>query len=176
MTKTKTNAIYYYRWRSSVGPVHLVATDRALRTVAFDTNWGRLQPRLATSIVEGANTIIDQTITELTEYLGRRRRDFSVPLEPIGTEFQMSAWRCLRTIPYGQIWSYADQAKRLKNPKAARAVGAANGQNPIGILIPCHRVLGGSGELVGYAGGLENKRRLLEIEGSFFTAGSVPGA
>jgi methylated-DNA-[protein]-cysteine S-methyltransferase len=160
--------LHYIPWQSPIGRLHLVATDYALRILTFDANWAKIKATVGADLVESSNGILEQTIAELSEYFAKKRKEFSVPVEPLGTDFQKAAWRCLAKIPYGEIWSYLDQAKRLKKPTAVRAVGAANGRNPIGIIIPCHRVLGGSGQLTGYAGGLENKRKLLEVEGSFF--------
>lgn len=101
---------------------------------------------------------------QLREYLDGRRRDFELTLRPLGTEFQQRAWRALVQIPYGQVRSYGQQAAQLGQPTASRAVGHANGQNPISIVVPCHRVLGADGRLTGFGGGLEVKRWLLELE------------
>ena len=100
----------------------------------------------------------------LGEYLEGKRRDFDLPLDPKGTEFQKKAWNALLTIPYGQTRSYKEQAEAVGNAKACRAVGAANGKNPISIIIPCHRVIGTDGSLIGYGGGLAVKKALLELE------------
>ena len=101
---------------------------------------------------------------QLQEYFGGTRQVFDVPLAPQGTLFQMEVWRVLRTIPYGETQSYADIAEQIGRPKAVRAVGAANGRNPLSIFVPCHRVIGKNGSLTGYAGGLAQKSVLLEIE------------
>ena len=101
---------------------------------------------------------------QLEEYFGGERREFSLVLDADGTEFQRSVWRVLRGIPYGETASYGDIAKRIRNPKAVRAVGLANGRNPISIIVPCHRVIGADGSLTGYGGGLERKRFLLALE------------
>jgi methylated-DNA-[protein]-cysteine S-methyltransferase len=102
---------------------------------------------------------------QLDEYLSGRRRDFDLPLDPWGTEFQRLCWNALQEIPYGETRSYGQQARNIGRPQAARAVGLANHDNPIGVIIPCHRVIGANGSLTGYAGGLEMKRKLLELEG-----------
>jgi methylated-DNA-[protein]-cysteine S-methyltransferase len=102
---------------------------------------------------------------ELTEYFEGKRRAFSVKLAPEGTDFQKAAWKALTKVPYGQTRTYGEQAASIGNPKAVRAVGAANGRNPIGIVIPCHRVIGSNGTLTGYAGGLAKKEFLLKLEG-----------
>jgi methylated-DNA-[protein]-cysteine S-methyltransferase len=105
------------------------------------------------------------TLRQLAEYFGGTRREFDLPLRPQGTEFQKRVWRELTEIPYGTTWSYGQLAKRIDNPSASRAVGLANGRNPISILVPCHRVIGADGSLTGYGGGLERKRWLLAHEG-----------
>ncbi|HVR99246.1 MAG TPA: methylated-DNA--[protein]-cysteine S-methyltransferase [Thermoanaerobaculia bacterium] len=102
---------------------------------------------------------------QLDEYLAGRRRTFELPLAPSGTDFQKRCWQALQEIPFGQTRSYGDQARIVGQPGAARAVGRANHDNPIGVVIPCHRVIGANGSLTGYAGGLHMKRRLLELEG-----------
>jgi len=101
---------------------------------------------------------------QLKQYFASDRRDFDIPLQPSGTEFQKSVWAELRRIPYGEHISYGELAKRIGNPAASRAVGLANGRNPLSIIVPCHRVISQNGSLTGYAGGLERKQFLLEIE------------
>ncbi|MFK7912870.1 MAG: methylated-DNA--[protein]-cysteine S-methyltransferase [Pseudomonadales bacterium] len=102
--------------------------------------------------------------TQLEEYFAGQRQDFDVPLDPRGTDFQQSVWTQLRGIPFGETCSYRDIAERLGKPKAVRAVGSANGRNPLPIIVPCHRVIGSNGSLTGFGGGLENKQILLELE------------
>jgi methylated-DNA-[protein]-cysteine S-methyltransferase len=104
-------------------------------------------------------------LRQLTEYFAGTRRKFDLPLRLRGTEFQKRVWQELTEIPYGQTWSYGELAKRINNPSASRAVGLANGRNPISILVPCHRVIGADGSLTGYGGGLERKQWLLAHEG-----------
>lgn len=106
----------------------------------------------------------DEVTAQLGEYFAGQRTEFTVPLAPRGTEFQQRVWAALRTIPYGETWTYLQLAEHLGNPAAIRAVAAANGRNPIGIIVPCHRVIGSDGSLTGYAGGLERKRFLLDLE------------
>jgi methylated-DNA-[protein]-cysteine S-methyltransferase len=108
--------------------------------------------------------LLSRAAVELEEYFSGRRRNFDLPLNPRGTDFQRKVWTALRAIPYGETRSYAQIAMAAGNPKACRAVGMANNKNPIGIIIPCHRVIGSNGSLVGYAGGLERKRFLLDLE------------
>jgi methylated-DNA-[protein]-cysteine S-methyltransferase len=108
---------------------------------------------------------LSEALRQLSEYFAGTRREFDLPLRMQGTEFQQRVWRELTEIPYGQTWSYGELAKRIDNPSASRAVGLANGRNPISILVPCHRVIGADGSLTGYGGGLERKRWLLAHEG-----------
>lgn len=108
--------------------------------------------------------ILVQTIAQLEQYFVGERQQFSVPLAATGTEFQQKVWQALTQIPYGQVCSYQDLANVINNPKAVRAVGMANGKNPISIIVPCHRVIGKNGKLTGYAGGLDSKQWLLEHE------------
>ncbi len=108
---------------------------------------------------------LSATVRQLTEYFDGTRREFDLPLRLQGTVFQTRVWRELTEIPYGQTWSYGQLAKRIDKPSASRAVGLANGRNPISILVPCHRVIGADGSLTGYGGGIERKRWLLVHEG-----------
>ena len=108
---------------------------------------------------------LSATVRQLTEYFDGTRRAFDLPLRLLGTTFQTRVWRELTVIPYGQTWSYGQLAQRIDKPSASRAVGLANGRNPIAILVPCHRVIGADGTLTGYGGGLERKRWLLAHEG-----------
>lgn len=110
------------------------------------------------------NELTARVFGELEEYFRGERRTFDLPLRPAGTEFQKRVWEALCEIPYGETRSYGKIAERVENPKAPRAVGMANNKNPIAIMIPCHRVIGKNGSLTGYAGGLEQKRKLLELE------------
>ncbi|MEM7263732.1 MAG: methylated-DNA--[protein]-cysteine S-methyltransferase [Planctomycetota bacterium] len=106
-----------------------------------------------------------QVVAQLREYLDGQRRDFDVTMSPVGTPFQLEVWREVAEIPYGTTRTYAEVASRIGRPRAVRAVGAANGRNPISLIVPCHRVLGHDGSLTGYSGGLEAKAWLLELEG-----------
>lgn len=109
--------------------------------------------------------VLKETVKQLEEYFQGKRREFDLPLHPHGTKFQQKVWEALRTIPYGEVKTYKDVAISIGNEKACRAVGLANNKNPIPIIIPCHRVIGSSKKLVGYAGGLSTKISLLHIEG-----------
>ncbi|MBX9670128.1 MAG: methylated-DNA--[protein]-cysteine S-methyltransferase [Candidatus Obscuribacterales bacterium] len=115
---------------------------------------------------DDSNPFLQTTQAELTEYFAGKRQEFSVPLDFLGTEFQKKVWTALLTIPYGKTKTYAEIALQIGNPKAVRAVGAANGKNPISIIAPCHRVIGSSGALTGFAGGLSKKAFLLKLEGA----------
>lgn len=108
--------------------------------------------------------LLAETLRQLDEYFAGTRRQFDLPLDPVGTPFQLRTWKLLSTIPYGQTLSYGEQARRLGDDRLARAVGAANGRNPISIIVPCHRVVGANGSLVGFGGGLDAKRWLLTHE------------
>lgn len=123
---------------------------------------------LKTSRVEDQLTpVIEQCVSELDEYFFDGRKFFTVELKLIGTDFQTKVWNELLTIPYGRTISYAELAARVGDPKTVRAVGLANGQNPIAVIIPCHRVIGSNGDLIGYGGGLDKKEWLLLHEGAF---------
>lgn len=124
----------------------------------------RLQNALGTTYQTGTSDVTDRAAAYLDEYFARRRKTFDIPLLMVGTDFQKSVWRLLLDIPYGELISYGELARRLGNPKAVRAVAAANGANPISILVPCHRVIGSDRKLTGYGGGLDAKKFLLELE------------
>lgn len=108
--------------------------------------------------------LLKKAVQELQEYLAGTRQRFDLPLQPEGTDFQQQVWKALQDIPYGAVCSYQDIARTIGNEKACRAVGGANNKNPISIIIPCHRVIGANGSLVGYGGGLQLKRKLLDLE------------
>jgi methylated-DNA-[protein]-cysteine S-methyltransferase len=148
---------------SPVGPLTLIASEAALSFLG----WGSDLPESVKGfcLENKKNSVLTTTESQLREYFVGTRTSFDVPLAPTGTEFQRSVWHQLLKIPYGKSITYGEQARRLGRPKSARAVGAANGKNPIGIIIPCHRVLGASGSLTGFAGGIELKRKLLALEG-----------
>ena len=128
----------------------------------------RLQKGLKAEYVEESSVIIEEAITQLDAYFEGKRKTFDIPLRMVGTDFQRSVWDGLIQIPYGTTFSYLDLAKRIDNEKAVRAVASANGANAISIFIPCHRIIGANGDLVGYAGGLPAKKKLLELENKVF--------
>lgn len=148
---------------SPVGTLHLAASDDALLAVV----WRRHStPQLPfdSAIERPDHPVLIRTIRQLGEYFAGQRRAFELPLEFRGTDFQRRAWQALMTIPYGETRSYAQMARQIGSPAAVRAVGAANGRNPISIIAPCHRVIGSSGELTGFGGGIEAKAWLLAHE------------
>ena len=124
----------------------------------------RIQKGLGAGFTEGDSAIIALAVDQLTEYFDHRRKTFSIPLLPVGTDFQKEVWSALQSVPYGSTTTYGRLAGRLGNPNAVRAGAAANGANAISIIIPCHRIVGSDGALVGYAGGLAAKRKLLKLE------------
>ena len=143
---------------SPVGPLTLVERDGALAQLSFGAHGDA-----------PATALLHRAVTQLNEYFAGSRHSFDLPLAPSGTEFQLACWRALADIPYGQTRSYGEQARRIGRADRARAVGAANGANPIAIILPCHRVIGADGSLVGFGGGLETKRRLLDLEAGILT-------
>jgi methylated-DNA-[protein]-cysteine S-methyltransferase len=162
----KNKSVFFKKSKSSIGNLFLYATEESLLAVLFATNhdW-ILKQSQANKLVNESNPILEQSALQLEEYFSGQRKSFDLKLDPIGTAFQKKAWRVLSKIPYGKTLSYKEQAKKIGSEKAMRAVGGANGKNPIAIIIPCHRVIGASGKLTGYAGGLDKKARLLKIEG-----------
>jgi len=154
-----SETIHYSRIKSPVGPLFLAASDLGLLALEF----GRGKPRAGW--VESGERIAPLA-RQLAEYFAGQRREFDLPLDLRGTDFQKRCWQELLKIPYGETRSYADIARAIGNPAAVRAVGLANGQNPIAIIVPCHRVIGSDGSLTGYGGGLDVKRKLLELEGA----------
>ena len=149
---------------SPVGPLLLASDGDGLRLVEFHTP--RHAMRREADWCEGDDATLRMTRVQLDEYFAGTRRDFDLPLAPRGTDFQRSVWPTLATIPYGETISYAQLASRVGKPTAMRAVGAANGRNPLPIVLPCHRVIGADGTLTGFGGGLPTKRFLLELEGA----------
>ena len=148
---------------SPVGDLRLFASDAGLAAILWRDDPGlHLQPGAV--IEPGAHPLLTETERQLHEYFGGKRRDFNLTLDFHGTDFQLRAWTALLTIPYGQTRTYAQMAALIGQPTAVRAVGAANGRNPISIVAPCHRVIGSNGTLTGFGGGLENKAKLLALE------------
>ncbi len=151
--------LYYSRIDSPVGRLLLVISDRDLVAVEFGE--GEVRPGWTESAEKTASVT-----RQLEEYFAGRRRQFNLPLDLRGTDFQKRCWQELLKIPYGETRSYREIARAIGKPSAVRAAGLANGQNPIAIVVPCHRVIGSDGSLTGYGGGLGIKRKLLELEGA----------
>jgi methylated-DNA-[protein]-cysteine S-methyltransferase len=140
--------------------LRLTAGPDGLRSIDFDLS------RSSGGAEVPGNPLLAEAARQLRAYFSGDLREFCLPLDPRGTDFQVRVWRRLETIPYGELRSYSDIARAIGAPLAVRAVGAANGANPIPIVIPCHRVIGSNGKLVGYGGGLALKKRLLDLEGA----------
>lgn len=141
-----------------IGRLTVVASDAGVQRVLWD---GEESPEAGGA---GGAGIAEAAAGQIREYFEGNRRSFDLPLDLQGTPFQQKAWRCLATIPFGETISYGEQARRVGNPKASRAVGAADGRNPVPIILPCHRVIGANGSLTGFGGGLDTKQVLLAHE------------
>jgi methylated-DNA-[protein]-cysteine S-methyltransferase len=146
---------------SPVGRLRLVASDKGLVAIDVRNNAGQV----VTANDSSAQAILLKTKKQLEQYFAGKRTSFDIALDLVGTEFQVQAWRALCRIPFGKTISYGQQAASIKKPKAFRAVGSANGKNPIPIIVPCHRVVAGDGSLGGYSLGLKMKKQLLALEG-----------
>lgn len=162
MPVNKENQSCYYV--SPVGVLKIHATAKGISAIQFLGDMGLSQEHLPIP----AHPFLDQTVEQLNEYFEGRRQEFSIPLAPKGTPFQFEVWDALMEIPYGITCSYGEVAAAIGRPRASRAVGRANNANPLPILIPCHRVIGADGSLVGYGGGLEIKKKLLALEQEYF--------
>ncbi|MYB40490.1 methylated-DNA--[protein]-cysteine S-methyltransferase [Candidatus Saccharibacteria bacterium] len=156
-------------WRATVGSpigeLGLVATGKGLRAVLWR---GEItSARLPENMVEGAgHSVLQRAARQLAEYFASKRTSFDLPLDLRGTPFQVAVWRSLAAVPYGRTVSYSQQAAAIGRPTAVRAVGQANGRNPVPVVLPCHRVLGANGSLTGFGGGLDLKSELLRREGA----------
>ena len=149
--------IFYYN--TKIGRIGIEENGTAITKLDF------INKDVQEEIIEKNETVLlKEAIKELNEYLDGKRSSFDLQLEPKGTEFQKKVWNALKEIPYGETRSYGEIAKIIGNEKASRAVGMANNKNPIAIIVPCHRVIGANGKLVGYAGGLDLKEKLLKLE------------
>jgi methylated-DNA-[protein]-cysteine S-methyltransferase len=155
---TPTASTYWTIFGSPVGELLLTSNDTSLTRLLFspftvDPAWS-----------EGQSDVLDEAAAQLRDYFAGKRTDFDLPLQPTGTPFQLTVWQELREIPYAETINYGQLATRIGNRNASRAVGLANGRNPISIVVPCHRVIGANGSLTGYGGGLDRKRTLLDLE------------
>ena len=153
----------YKTIESPAGTLKLVASDKGLAALLFRDDDGSLAP-LQPLVEQPNHPVLLETERQLGQYFDGARKTFTVPLDFNGTEFQKRVWEALLTIPFGETRSYGEIAQQLGNPTASRAVGAANGRNPISIIAPCHRVIGSNGKLTGYGGGLGVKEMLLALE------------
>lgn len=154
---TKINARYI---SSPIGVLKLEATDKALTAIKFSDDGQN-----AVNQPESASAILEKARSQLKEFFNGRRQEFDIPLAPEGTDFEQQVWNQLKNIPFGKSITYTQLAQKLGDSNKVRAVGRANGQNPLPIIIPCHRVIGANNKLTGYAGGVERKRWLLQHEG-----------
>ncbi|MBD9534997.1 methylated-DNA--[protein]-cysteine S-methyltransferase [Stenotrophomonas sp. STM01] len=154
--------IYYDRFDSPIGPLTIAADDNGVRHILFAENRHDAKGREQWQRDPDA---VAEPRRQLLEYLQGKRRRFDLILAPAGTDFQLDVWQMLAQIPFGATWSYKELAERLGKPTATRAVGAANGRNPLPIVLPCHRVIGNNGALTGFGGGLPTKVALLKLEG-----------
>ncbi len=154
---------YMQKIQSPVGDLYLVANNEKLCGIIYESMWSHFEKKFK-KIEEKNSSILTTTRQQLEEYFAGKRKTFDLPLELYGTDFQKKVWTTLTNINFGNVRSYKEQAFDLQAPKATRAVGRANGLNPISIVIPCHRVIGSNGSLTGYAGGLSAKKFLLSLE------------
>ena len=162
-TKAKPAAYSSKTMKSPVGKLKLVATDQGLAAILWENDNPKRVP-LSPIEESKAHPVLLETERQLAEYFSGDRKKFSLPFDCTGTEFQKKVWQALATIPFGETRSYREIAQQIGRPKAVRAVGAANGRNPLSIVVPCHRVIGADGKLTGFAGGLETKATLLQLE------------
>ena len=162
---TTTSKYVFKLMNSPVGTLRLVASDKGLAGLWFERSRPeRVRPR--GDVESPRHPVLVETERQLREYFAGRRRTFDLKLDFVGTPFQRTVWNALLTIPFGQTRSYGQIAKQVGRPSASRAVGAANGRNPVSIVAPCHRVISSTGALTGFGGGLDVKERLLRLEGS----------
>jgi len=171
---TNGTILYHTVIDSPVGPLKLIASAKGLRAVLWMRDGDAGMSIGGIDGVDGGdhdpNGVLDAAATQLQEYFAGTRTQFDVPLDTVGTGFQRTAWDALGTIPFGETVSYGEQARRMGDARKARAVGAANGRNPVSIIVPCHRVVGADGSLTGFGGGLEAKAWLLDHERRVWTA------
>lgn len=156
--------LFFFRTPSPVGPLFFAASTKGLVRLEFEARMQKLDSE--TIQLRESKQALAPYLRELDEYFSGQRREFSIPLDLRGTDFQLQCWRALRDIPYGQTRSYRDIAHAIGHPYAFRAVGMSNNRNPVAIVVPCHRVIASDGSLCGYGGGLDVKRELLTLEGA----------
>ena len=167
MNTDTASEVFSQSIRSEQGVVTVTASNIGVTRIAFNEPEGCSKDSAEKSGKDAVpNGITEEACSQLSAYFAKNRYQFNLPIDVKGTEFQTSVWKALQSIPYGQTASYLDIAKSIGNPKAVRAVGLANGKNPIAIVVPCHRVIGSNKTLTGYAGGLARKQFLLNLEGA----------
>lgn len=154
--------LFYFRAPSPVGPLFLAASTKGLVRLEFEARVQKVNAN--TTQLRESKPALAPYLRALNDYFAGKRREFCLPLDLRGTGFQLACWRALLEIPYGETRSYSDIAQAIGHPHAYRAVGMSNNRNPVAIIVPCHRVIASSGSLCGYGGGLEVKRRLLDLE------------
>jgi methylated-DNA-[protein]-cysteine S-methyltransferase len=169
--KTSAATSYWHEIDSPIGRLLLAGDGAHLSQVCFQSGPRPQRPQMGWVADPGP---FQAAVAQLEEYFAGRRRRFELPLAPRGTDFQRRVWRALSDIPYGKTISYGELARRIGNPSASRAVGLANGANPLPIVVPCHRVIGADGSLTGFGGGLPIKRKLLALEGSLEERATLP--
>jgi O-6-methylguanine DNA methyltransferase len=157
--------MFYLRTPSPVGPLFLAASTKGLVRLEFEARVQKLNAD--TTRLDETEAALAPYVRELDDYFSGKRREFSLPLDLRGTEFQLACWHALLEIPYGETRSYRDIAEAIGHPHAYRGVGMSNNRNPVAIVVPCHRVIASSGSLCGYGGGLDIKRKLLDLEQAY---------
>ena len=157
--------LVYKLMPSPVGELKLIASQTGITAILWENDPPR-RVRLENMVRDDRNPLLLEAERQLREYFAGKRQSFSLPLDPRGTTFQKSVWTALLAIPFGETRTYGELARQLGTPTASRAVGAANGRNPLSIVVPCHRVIGSTGKLTGFAGGLDAKAYLLRLEAS----------
>ena len=151
--------------KSPIGTLTIIASDSGLKAIMFEGEAKNLKEDYLNIKSDNNHNLLKEAEKQLAEYFSKKRTSFDLPLDPEGTKFQKKTWEILSKIPYGQTISYSEQAKLIGDIKKTRAVGMANSKNPLAIAIPCHRVIGKNGTLTGYAGGIDKKKFLLNLEG-----------
>jgi methylated-DNA-[protein]-cysteine S-methyltransferase len=172
MLHSSMETLHFFRAPSPVGTLFFVASAKGLVRLEFDDRIHCFNKH-AVELHESRQALAPY-VAELDEYFAGKRREFTIPLDWRGTEFQLKCWRALLDIPYGETRSYRDLARAIGHPQAFRAVGMSNNRNPIAIVVPCHRVIASDGSLCGYGGGLETKRKLLDLECAKLLSSTAP--
>jgi len=159
-------SIYFSILKTKVcGDLYIAADEKKILSISFKQNWPDVEKKYF-DLYQKETLLIKATKLELKDYFAGKRSKFTFKFEEVGTPFQKKVWRALRSVPFGKTISYAELAKKIKNPKAVRAVGSANGKNPLCVATPCHRIIQADGGLGGFSGGLKNKINLLQFEKS----------